>query len=83
METVHSRGDQEKILDNEEEIESKSEEGLTNEDPFRVRLKFTTTDYISMLVVFILLVPIRIIVALISLVLAWSVSIIGRALYFV
>jgi len=47
------------------------------EDPFKVRLKFSYTDYLSMIVVFITLVPLRIIVALISLVLAWMVSMIG------
>lgn len=48
-----------------------------DQDPFRVRLQFTPTDYLSMFIVFVLLVPIRVIVALVSLILAWSVSMIG------
>ena len=46
-------------------------------DPFRVRLKFRYSDYVSMLVVFVTLVPLRILVALISLILAWTVSMVG------
>ena len=48
-----------------------------DQDPFRVRLQFSLTDYLSMLVVFVLLVPLRVLVALISLVLAWTVSMVG------
>ena len=48
-----------------------------DQDPFRVRLQFSLTDYLSMLVVFVLLVPIRVLVALVSLVLAWTVSMVG------
>ena len=47
------------------------------EDPFRVRLKFSYSDYLSMTAVFITLVPLRVIVALISLILAWGVSMVG------
>lgn len=75
METLDSGGDKLNLLENEEDNESNPTN--EDEDPFRVRLKFTPTDYISMLVVFIFLVPIRIIVALISLVLAWTVSVVG------
>ena len=46
-------------------------------DPFRVRLKFCLSDYVSMLVVFVTLVPLRILVALTSLILAWTVSMLG------
>ena len=46
-------------------------------DPFRVRLKFSATDYLSMLVVLVLLVPLRVLAALTSLVLAWTVSSLG------
>ena len=53
------------------------DQGEEDRDPFRVRLRFSVMDYLSMLTVFIFLVPIRVCVALVSLILAWSVSIIG------
>ena len=46
-------------------------------DPFYVRLLFTPLDFLSMVIVFITLVPIRIVVFLISLTIAWAVSCIG------
>jgi len=48
-----------------------------DDDPFRVRLKFSFSDYLSMLVVFVTLVPLRVLVGLISLILAWAVSLTG------
>ena len=48
-----------------------------HEDPFKVRLSFSAADYFSMFVVLVLLVPLRICVALISLILAWAVSVLG------
>jgi len=45
--------------------------------PFYVRLVFTPFDYLSMVLVFLLLVPVRVIVALTALILAWAVSCIG------
>jgi len=46
-------------------------------DPFYVRLLFTPLDYIKMALVFITLVPIRFVVALTALTMAWAVSCIG------
>jgi len=46
-------------------------------DPFYVRLLFTPLDYLSMALVFVALVPIRMVVAFIALTLAWAVSCIG------
>ena len=46
-------------------------------DPFRVRLKFTTQEKLQMAAVLIFLVPIRVLVAFVSLVLAWAISVCG------
>lgn len=46
-------------------------------DPFRVRLSFTPLDIVKMVVIFLFLVPIRVVVALSALIMAWAVSCIG------
>jgi len=46
-------------------------------DPFYVRLMFSPVDYLKMMLVFITLVPIRIVGALMALTLAWAVSCVG------
>jgi len=75
METIHDKGD----FDINKEVKDTENSATTptENDPFRVRLKFSHADYLSMLVVFVLLVPVRVIVAFISLVLAWGISVIG------
>lgn len=76
METIHDKGDS----DSNKKVEDSAISSSTsteNNDPFRVRLKFSNADYFSMGVVFLLLVPVRVIVAFISLVLAWGISVIG------
>jgi len=46
-------------------------------DPFYVRLLFSPLDYFKMIVVLVFLVPIRFVVALTALTLAWAVSCVG------
>lgn len=46
-------------------------------DPFRVRLDFSSREKVQMVLVLIFIVPIRVLVAFISLVLAWAVSCVG------
>merc|ERR1712106_1220895 len=46
-------------------------------DPFYVRLLFTPLDYVKMILVFFTLVPIRFVVGLSALTMAWAVSCIG------
>ena len=50
--------------------ENKEDGAAGHPDPFKVRLMFNARDYLSMLVVLVLLVPLRFCVALVSLVLA-------------
>jgi len=46
-------------------------------DPFRVRLEYSPTDYLKMVMMGLTIVPIRIIVAVLALVSAWAISCIG------
>jgi len=64
-------------INQQKEQNENKENGSGHPDPFKVRLEFSARDYLSMLVVLVLLVPLRFCVALISLVLAWAVSVLG------
>ena len=59
-----------------DEIKEKCDNEL-KVDPFYVRLLFSPLDYLKMIAVLIILVPIRFVVALAALTLAWAVSCIG------
>ena len=61
----------------EDETSSSGDNSKPQEDPFYVRLQFSALDHLKMALVFLFLVPIRFVVALIALILAWFVSSIG------
>jgi len=73
----HLHSEKESVI---EETPREKTSGSTKQppaDPFYVRLLFTPLDFLSMAIVSITLVPIRMVVALISLTMAWAVSCIG------
>jgi len=75
----NKRGDEEseESLSVEEEEAEKTEETEESCDPFRVRLFFSPLEKLSMILLGLTLVPIRFLVAGLSLTLAWAVSCVG------
>jgi len=59
------------------EIENKRLKENEENDPFRVRLKFSSFDWVKMITVGITLVPIRVVCSFICTVLAWALASIG------
>ena len=53
------------------------ENNADKNDPFRVRLQFSTMDWIKMITIGVTLVPVRVLCSFLSLVIAWMVASIG------
>lgn len=79
METTESMETLKQVQETETETstDENKNENMPEEDPFKVRLKYSTADYLWMIFLGLTLVPVRVIVASLALVLSWAISSFG------